>query len=271
MSRLITKQLLLNNNFWVLNKDMVQLLGLEGAFLLSNFAEAETLMADKEGWFYQTSDTVEKITTLSRHKQDQAIKKLKDLGIIEQTNRGVPPKRYFKINYECLTNQFVKNQQIEVLEIDKLNCKKSATNKERIYKEHNYKESIEEPSVTSPKFDEETIEYQLSEMLYKNILDNDDKTKKPNLYKWAEHIDKLMRIDKRSVEDIKKVIDFATNDDFWMSNILSTNKLRKQFPKLILKVREDNGGRNNKDFNKTKRANESIGADIAKRAGVKSF
>lgn len=141
MSKMFAKQLLLTNNYWVLNKTMVQLLGLEGAFLLSSFAEAENMMADGEGWFYQTSDTVERITTLSRHKQDQAIKKMKDLGVIEQSNRGVPPKRYFKINYECLTNQFANILQIEQSKIDKLNCKKSATNKESNYKENNYKEN----------------------------------------------------------------------------------------------------------------------------------
>lgn len=140
MQQSLTKQLLLSSNYWVLNKDVVKLLGLEAAFLLSNFAEAEQIMADEDGWFYQTSDTVEDMTTLSRHKQDQCIKQLEDMGILEKDVRGIPPKRYFKINYECLTNQFVKNQQINMRNFDKSICKKSATNKESIYKKSNYKE-----------------------------------------------------------------------------------------------------------------------------------
>lgn len=141
MDRQVTKQLLLSSNYWVLNKDMVKMLGLETAFLLSNFAEAETMMADEKGWFYQTVDTIEKMTTLSRHKQDQCIKQLEDKGILEKEVRGIPPKRYFKINYKCLTNQFVNFQQINMRNFNKSICKKSATNKESSYKESSYKES----------------------------------------------------------------------------------------------------------------------------------
>lgn len=136
----IVKQMLMSNNYWVLNKDLVKLFGLEAAFLLSNFAEAETLMADDDGWFYQTSETVEKMTTLSRHKQDQAVIVLEKSGVLEKTVKGLPPKRYFRIDYECLTNLFVKNQQINMRKIDKSICEKSATNKEHIDKEHIDKE-----------------------------------------------------------------------------------------------------------------------------------
>lgn len=144
MSRQLTKQLLLSSNYWVLNKTVVRIFGLETAFLLSNFAEAETMMADKDGWFYQTSDTIEKITTLSRHKQDQCIKQLQDLDVLKKDVRGMPAKRYFKINYECLTNLIVKNSQTGLSKISKQDCKKSATNKESSYKESNHKEHIKE-------------------------------------------------------------------------------------------------------------------------------
>lgn len=144
MSKFLTKQLLLSSNYWVLNKSLVQALGLETAFLLSNFAEAEKMMADADGWFYQTADTVEDMTTLSRHKQDQCIKQLEDLKVLEKDVRGMPPKRYFRINYECLTNQIVNSQQINMRNSDKSICKKSATNKEHTYKESKYKESMKD-------------------------------------------------------------------------------------------------------------------------------
>lgn len=145
--RLLTKQLLLSDSYWALNKSMVNLLGLETAFLLSNFAEAESMLADSDGWFYQTAGTVEKITTLSRHKQDQCIKELENKGILKKDVRGVPPKRYFKINYECLTNQFVKSQQINMRNSSKSICQKSATNKEHIYKEHNINNVIDSNAI----------------------------------------------------------------------------------------------------------------------------
>lgn len=141
MSIPITKQLLLSGNYWVLNKDIVNVFGLEPAFLLSSFAEAEQIMADADGWFYQTTETVEDITTLSRHKQDQAIKTLEDIGVLEKQVRGMPAKRYFRINYNRVANLIVKNQQTGMSEINEQDCQKSATNKESIYKESSNKES----------------------------------------------------------------------------------------------------------------------------------
>lgn len=137
MQQSLTKQLLLSSNYWVLNKTVVKIFGLETAFLLSNFAEAEQMMADKKGWFYQTSDTVEDMTTLSRHKQDQCIKQLEEMNVLFKDVRGMPAKRYFKINYECLTNLIVNFQQTSMQNIDKQDCKKSAANKESNYKESN--------------------------------------------------------------------------------------------------------------------------------------
>jgi hypothetical protein len=179
----IIKQLLMSNNYWVLNKEMVKLFGLEAAFLLSNFAEAETLMADDEGWFYQTSDTVESMTTLSRHKQDQAVKALEKTGVLEKSVRGLPPKRYFRINYECLTNLFVKNQQINMSRIDKSICKKSATNKELSNKELSNKEHDNKA--------EASLEAEKKSFDYKKVLE---------LY--AEHCKELPQV--RALTDNRK-------------------------------------------------------------------
>lgn len=95
-------------------------------------------------------------------------------------------------------------------------------------------EPIKENKVN--KFEVESEEYKLAEYLYKAILKNDKKHKKPNLDNWAVYIDRLIRLDNRSVEEIKRVIDFATNDDFWKANILSTKKLRKHFSKLLIQM-----------------------------------
>lgn len=117
------------------------------------------------------------------------------------------------------------------------------------------------------KFNESTIEYQLSNSLYKKILLNDDRFKEPNLYKWAEHIDKLIRLDERTVEEIELVINFVTTDNFEMVNVLSTSKLRSRFPQLYLKAKQ--GGKNGTDRRNAKQFEEED--DIAARAGVKSF
>lgn len=120
-------------------------------------------------------------------------------------------------------------------------------------------EDKEEDKNNNVAFDNTTIEYQLSELLYQSILNNDDKFKKPDLSKWASHIEKLIRIDGRSVDEIKKVIQFASTNDFWKSNILSTSKLRKQFPTLVIQMKrgESNGSNQKPDESKPKYNYES--------------
>ena len=127
--RKLAKDLLLSSNYWVLNKEIVGLFGIETAFLLSAFAEAENILADADGWFYQTIEKTEEITTLSRYKQEKSISILLKEGVLEQRNQGIPMKRYFKINYDVLATKYVKNSQTRVLKI--------SNNKESIiYKEN---------------------------------------------------------------------------------------------------------------------------------------
>lgn len=93
------------------------------------------------------------------------------------------------------------------------------------------------------KFPVESVEYRLADYLRKHILKNNPKIKVTNdieMDKWSQHIDYMIRLDSRSIEDIKAVIEFAQKDDFWMTNILSTLKLRKQFDQLYLKNKQKN-------------------------------
>jgi len=79
-------------------------------------------------------------------------------------------------------------------------------------------------------------EFVLSELLQNLILGRKPDFKKPNLQKWAIHIDRMIRLDNRKPETIEKVIRWCQTDDFWQNNILSTAKLRKQFDKLELRM-----------------------------------
>ena len=194
---LLAKNLLLSDNFWTLNKTVVKELGIEATIVLTVFAEAESLLADEKGWFYQTIDTIEEMTTLTRHKQTQAIKKLEESGLIEQINKGQPMKRYFRINYKILsnifkkdshpsmskidklvckgsTNSYVNNSHTSMLKTDKLICKKSATSKESTYKESINKESIKniskEPECEITLQLKDNSKYSLDDDYYNSLI-----------------------------------------------------------------------------------------------------
>lgn len=94
------KQLLMASNFYILNKHLVKTLGIETAFFLTALVEADENLADKNGWFYQTIPQIEKMTGLTKHKQTNCINELLILGILLQENKGMPMKRYFKLDYE---------------------------------------------------------------------------------------------------------------------------------------------------------------------------
>lgn len=139
----VAKQALLSSNYWVINKIIVKKFGIEAAFLLSVFAEAENMMADPDGWFYQTIEKTEEITTLTRWKQEQAIKKLIAENLLEQVAKGMPRKRYYRINYEVLTNLFASDLQAGLRVAYKQECEPLTTSKESSYIELNNKEHTE--------------------------------------------------------------------------------------------------------------------------------
>lgn len=118
------KQLLMSSNYYTLNKHVVKTLGIEPAFLLTILIEASDGLADEEGWFYQTIEKIGELTGIGRHKQDKIIKDLIESKILEQKNKGVPCKRYFKINYEMIENLVFQKQQSSLSQNDKLDCKK---------------------------------------------------------------------------------------------------------------------------------------------------
>lgn len=94
-------------------------------------------------------------------------------------------------------------------------------------------------------------EHRLSSLLYNLIKERDPKHRKPDIQKWADHINKLIRLDGRTEAEIQGVIEWCQKDQFWQSNILSTDKLRSKFDMLIQKKNGmDSRQQTDKGFNK---------------------
>lgn len=103
-----------------------------------------------------------------------------------------------------------------------------------IYKEvQELKENIKD--ISSKVFSDDSLEMILSNLLKSKILDNNPKARVPgNMKKWAEEMDLMIRIDNRSEQEIRQVIELSQKDTFWKPNILSPSKLREKFDTLIL-------------------------------------
>ena len=101
-------------------------------------------------------------------------------------------------------------------------------------------------------FNDTSIEIILSKQLYDKIKTRNPQHKEPNLQSWAKHIDLMIRIEKRSIADIQRIIDWCQQDSFWQNNILSTSKLREKFDQLKLKMENPNANYRVSSFKKSK-------------------
>lgn len=70
--------------------------------------------------------------------------------------------------------------------------------------------------------------YQLAERLFKQICQNQE-IKEPNLQRWADDIRKMIEIDKRTEDQVSRMIDWSQKHVFWSTNILSARKLREKY------------------------------------------
>ena len=111
------------------------------------------------------------------------------------------------------------NETLHVTPIDKSKNK----SKNKIRKEN---------TLYSPNSDE----FRLSAILLSYIKNRDTTFKSPDLQSWSKHIDLMIRVDGRLVAEIENIIKLCQQDVFWQNNILSTDKLRKQFDQLKLKL-----------------------------------
>jgi hypothetical protein len=89
-----------------------------------------------------------------------------------------------------------------------------------------------------PLFDKTTEQYKLAMFMRQCILNNLPKAKVPKptpegLRRWAYDIDLMMRVDCRSPDEIRELIDWSHRDPFWKANILSPGKLREKWDTLV--------------------------------------
>lgn len=115
MKKNTVKQLLLMNNYYSLNKTLVSRLGIEEAFFICLLAEAEQLFKghEKDGYFFQTAKEIETRSGLSSYKQRTIIASLEEKGLIKTDLKGIPAKRYFKLEYESISKFIFEGEESE--------------------------------------------------------------------------------------------------------------------------------------------------------------
>ena len=87
----------------IVNRKVIKLLGVEAAIFLGELIAKYSLWEerddlDKDGFFYCTESKIKELTSWGWEKQNKILKKLEDNKIIEKVNRGLPLKRYVRLN-----------------------------------------------------------------------------------------------------------------------------------------------------------------------------
>ena len=157
---------------------------------------------------------------------------------------------YFKKSGMLSTIKSTRGIIIKVLKYNKFqtldNYKSTTESTMKAQSKHNESTTINKNVKNVKKLYSQTSkEVRLSNLLFNLIQKRKANFKHPDIQKWALHIDRLLHIDKRTPQEIEKVIRWCQEDDFWCVNILSTDKLRKQIDSLQIKM-------NNKPSNSQK-------------------
>lgn len=169
-------------------------------------------------------------TNLLKNHICDSISKLKKMNLI--TEKGNKITNIYSINKDFQSWKPLPKKVTLPKKVKSITEKGNESLPKKVHTIDNIQKTITKDTI----FCLNSIEFQLSELLLNKILERRPTLKKPDLKKWALCIDKMIRLDRRPVEEIEKVIEWCQNDEFWKNNILSTDKLRKQYDQLVLKM-----------------------------------
>lgn len=98
-----------------------------------------------------------------------------------------------------------------------------------------------EKQIVKTEFENDSFEMRCVDRLIQSCVAQFPNSKIPQTPKekcaWCSYIEKMMRLDGRTEEEITEAIAFAVSDEFWKPNIRSTKKLREKFETLIVQAR----------------------------------
>lgn len=163
-------ELLSSDNYIIVNKTIAHEIGLNEAILLGELASEYKFWKNNNelvdgDLFYSKIENIEENTTLTGKQQRTAIKNLMDKDIISVKVKGLPAKRYFKINelkiFEILEKgccpkgitSCAKREQLDVPKGNTNNNKEINNKEENILKEETF--------VEETKFDTNEINFEI--------------------------------------------------------------------------------------------------------------
>lgn len=170
------------------------------------------------------------------------------------TSKGIQ-KRYLEITYKrkavemkkaylLLSAAEIKGNVTILGDSDDRNEENDDRNEQNKGKESKEKDikRVERPVPARPTFSEDSFEMRCVEQLVRAVKELLPGARVPESLeekaRWAAHVERMKRLDKRTEAEILEALNYAVTDPFWKTNIRSTAKLREKFETLILQARQ---------------------------------
>lgn len=87
-----------------------------------------------------------------------------------------------------------------------------------------------------PKKWGEEIDHELAELMFSRVTADLTNPKRPNMNSWANEIRLMRTSDKRTEKQIRYLINWVADDEFWSTVVMCPTKLRKKWDQLEKKV-----------------------------------
>lgn len=96
-------KLIANNNYIIVNRDLIKEIGLDETILLGELCSEQYYWSNqnklgKDGFFYSTVENIENQIGIKKKKQLALLNKLKTLDLVEVKYHDMPKKRYIRVN-----------------------------------------------------------------------------------------------------------------------------------------------------------------------------
>lgn len=115
----MTRNILSETSWWPVNKLFTRKYGIDAAVIIADLSSKQEYfrgrrMLDREGFFFNEKKDIETDTSISPYRQDKALKILIDIEVLEtEIKKGIPPKRYYKVNVNKLNKLVLKLYESE--------------------------------------------------------------------------------------------------------------------------------------------------------------
>lgn len=178
-------------------------------------------------------------------------------SLAEDLNKGMKPKfRQSEISWWRYLNNLEKQEMLNIKKTNKYSVvsinkwndyqqteqqmnNKRTSNEQQMNTNKNVKNEKNEKNNKEKRHKYEICDMTLAELLLDEIRINNSGFKQPNLEKWASDIRLMRERDSRTAEQIKYLITWSQQHEFWKANILSPTKLRTKFDTLVMQVKQD--------------------------------